>query len=207
MTKRLSPPKNATEARSRRGKVHKDAQGFTDQERLFVLHFMGVGNRSIGDSALMAGYGKGNCRAAQKYGSEVLSRSHVMAEIDRLTELRNEKLRITADDILRDLVILRTDAEFLPKSVQSIKARREILKDLGDHVAVGAFRRNLGLSAPGGGPIETVDLAALAQLNDEELETLERAREIMDRAAGRNPVSLPDGGADQGGEGAPPQGS
>lgn len=204
-TPRKPRPKDATEARSRRGKVHKDSEGFTDKERLLVLHFMGAGNRSITESSILAGYGNGNRRQAQKYGSEVMARPHVIAEIERLTELRNAKLRITADDILRDLVILRSDAEFLPKSVQTIKARREILKDLGDHVAVGAFRRNVGLSAPNGGPIETVDLAALADLSDEELEKIAVAREILDRIAVK-PRGVADDGADQGGEGAPPEG-
>lgn len=205
VTKRKPAPKTADEVRSRRGRMHKDAQGFTDMERLFVLHFMGAGNRSIGQSALLAGYGKGSLRTAQKSGSDVMARPHVMAEVERLTELRNAKLRITADDVLRDIVILRTDAEYLPKSVQTIKTRLDILKTLGEHVAVGAFRRQVGLSSPNGGPIEHFDLAAMAMLSDEELETLERAREIMDRATGRSSDAVPNGGADQGGEGTPPE--
>jgi len=206
MTKRKEPPKTAAEARSRRGRAHKDAAGFTDMERLFVLHYMGVGNRVIGQSALLAGYGKGNLRNAQRAGSDVMARPHIMAEVERLTEARNEKLRITADDVLRDIVILRTDAEYLPKTTQTIKTRLDILKTLGEHVAVGAFRRNVGLSSPTGGPIEHVDLAALADLTDQELETLERAREIMDRATGRGADAVPDGRADQGGEGTTPEG-
>lgn len=196
----------AANARTARGRVKRDAQGFTDGERLFVLHYMGAGNRQLGKSALLAGYGKGKERMAGKYGSDLMQRPHVSAEIERLTILRNERLMVTADDVLRDLVILRSDAEFLEKGVQSIKARREIIKDIGEHISVGAFRRNVGLSSPTGGPIESVDIAALANLTDEELNTLERAREIMDRAAGRSSDAVPDGGADQGREGTAPEG-
>jgi hypothetical protein len=194
----------AANARVARGRIKRDEGGFTSGERLFVLHYMGAGNRSIGQSALLAGYGKGNLRTAQKYGSDLMRGAHVVAEIDRLTEQRNARLMVTADDVLRDLVILRADAEFLPTGVQQIRARREILKDIGDHVAVGAFRRNVGLSSPSGGPIEHVDLAALADLTDEELTQLERAREIMDRVAGRA-RALPNGSADQGGAGEAPE--
>jgi hypothetical protein len=51
-----------------------------------------------------------------------------------------------------------------------------------------------------GGPIQTADAAWLATATDEELDALEQARAIIDRASGRA-----DRGGDQGGTGAAPE--
>lgn len=192
--------------RERKDKAGRDAQGWTVQERAFVLHYVGAAKFVATEAAVLAGWGSSSRDQARKYASQVMKRPHIIAEIQRIMEERSEKLAITADDVLRELAILKVDAEVLPKSVQTVKARREILKDIGEHVNVGAFRRQVGLSNPNGGPIETVDVMDLSGLSDEELDQLERARTILDRVAGR-PPAVPDRDADQGGEGAPPEGT
>lgn len=200
MTKKAKPDPDAPPRVNRRG-GKRDAAGFTDKERAFVLHYLGAANRNGTEAALMAGWAVGNRPGACRYASEVLQRPHIVAEIQRLTEARNERLGYTADDVLRELLRLKTDVETLSeRSAPAMRTRLDVLKTIGDHVAVGAFRRNVGLSSPSGGPIETVDHAALAGLSDEELDQLERGRAILDRIAGRS-AEVPDVGADQGGEG------
>jgi len=197
----------ASKKRKQLGKP-KDAEGFTDQERAFVLHYLGAANRIATDAALMAGWGKGVRGAARRYAYQVMQRPHIQAEIERQTEARNARLAVTADDVLRELLILKVDAEINGKSGPALRTRLDVLKTIGEHVNVGAFRRMVGLSNPSGGPIQTEDVAALARLTDEELDQLERARSILDRAGGP-PTAAPavsEHGGDTGGEGAAPQG-
>lgn len=200
----MTASKEKLDRTTKRGDRARDAEGFTVKERAFVLHYLGAANRNGTDAALLAGWAQGNRAGARRYACEVMARPHIVAEIQRLTEERNARLAITAEDVLRDLVILKVEAEVMPKSVQTMKLRREVLKDIGDHIAVGAFRRQVGLSSPTGGPIETADAEWLANATDEELDDLERARSIIDRRAGRSP-EVPDGGSDPSGEGTPSQ--
>lgn len=159
------------------GGVRRDAQGFTPHERLFIGHYLNAGLGKGAEAARLAGIGGKNPRG---FAYTLLQRPHVIAEIDRQMEARSQELRVSASDVLRDLVVLKTDAEQLGINVQTVRARREILASIGDHVAVGAFRRNVGVSGPGGGPIE-FNVSILERATPEELSILERAREILDR--------------------------
>jgi len=183
----------------------RDADGWLATEKAFVLHYLGVANRNATEAAVLAGYGRGNRDSAKKQGCEILQRPHVIEYIDKITQERNQKLRVTADDVLRELMILKVDAETEKRTLGALKMRREILKDIGDHVAVGAFRRNVGLSAPNGGPIEVADLAMMAELTDDELDQLEKARAILDRISPASAAGS-DRGSDSSGTGATPQG-
>lgn len=183
----------------------RDEEGFTEKERAFVLHYIGAARRNATEAALLAGWGKGNRRAAGRYAYAAMSRPHLIAEIQRQTELRNERLSVTADDVLRELLVLKVDAERLShKSAPALRTRLDVIKTIGDHVGVGAFRRQVGLSAPNGGPIETVDLAALAKLTDEELDQVARVRAILDRVL---PSEGSDRSGDPGGAGAASEGA
>lgn len=190
----------ATRAKNAREKM------LDGREQAFVLHYMGAAKRNGTEAALLAGYAASGDRGqARRRAHEILKRPHVVIAIERETELRNERLSYTADDVLRELLRLKVDAELVSaRAPTALRIRLDTLKTIGDHVAVGAFRRQLGLSAPNGGPIETADLAALASLSDEELDQLERARSILDRAAGGVP-EVSDVGGDPGGEGTTSQ--
>lgn len=180
-------------------------RGINPKEREFVLHYFGAANRIATDAALMVGWGKGNRSAARNYASDVMARPHVIAEVERIQTERAQRLAYNADDVLRDLLVLKTDVEAAAsKSGPAMRTRLDVLKTLGEHISVGAFRRQVGLSAPGGGPIETVDLAKLASLSDEELDQLERARAILDSLSGGSAAPADDSG-DSSGEGAPTQ--
>ena len=192
----------ATAAARIANKARRDNRGLSERERTFVGHYLGAAARNATEAAVLTGYGNGNRNNAKNYAVEIMRRPHVQAEIQKQTEERNERLQITADDVLRELLVLKVDCENVGRSAPALRTRLDVLKTIGDHVAVGAFRKQVGLSSPSGGPIETADVAALASLSDEELDQLERARAIIDRVAGK-PAEVPDGGGDTGGEGAP----
>jgi len=195
----------ARAARVQKGPKRRDAGGFTDGERAYVLYYMGAANRIGTEAALMAGYGKGSRGAAKRYAYELMQRPHIVAEIERLTAERNERLQYSSDDVLRDMLILKTETELLPnRNAPIMRTRLDILAKIGDHVGVNAFRKQVGLSSPTGGPIEHVDAAWLADATDEELDALEHARSIIDRRAGAT-NAIPDGSGDTGGEGTAPE--
>jgi hypothetical protein len=179
----------------------RDAEGLTDRERLFAMHYVGAAGRSGTRAYLMTGT-TGNYNTAKRESHKFLQKLPVIQLIDRLTEERNERLNFTADDVLRELIVLKTDVEALgAKSAPALRTRLDVLKTIGEHVEVRAFRRQVGLSSPTGGPIQVEDLS---HLSDEELEAVERAREILDRRSGSTgDASDPDAGGDPGGEGTP----
>jgi hypothetical protein len=182
----------------------RDNEGWLQAERAFVLHYLGAANRIATDAALLAGYGKGQRGTARRTGSDLMQRPHIVAEIERVTAERNERLGITAEDVLRKLLVIETEAVLLGRNTQALKLRREVVKDIGDHVAVGAFRKQVGLSNPNGGPIETADAAWLATATDEELEAIAVARAIIDRRSGQR-ATHPLGDDDSSGDREAPQ--
>jgi len=177
----------------------------SEQEQEFVLHYLGAANRNATEAVILAGYQVRDRMVARAKAGTIMARPRVIAEIEAQTEARNERLKVTADDVLRELLVLKVDAEISSqKSVQAMRIRLDTLKTIGDHVSVGAFRRMVGLSNPNGGPIETVDVMDLSGLSDEELEDIDRARAILDRRTGAN-AEVSDRRPDQGGEGTAPE--
>jgi len=205
------PPKGSPEAHAKIAKARaartrpvnkfpRDKDGFTAIERAFTLHYLGAARHNASEALRLAG-SKAIGQSISVSASRMLNRPHVRAEVDRLIAQRNERLSITAEDVLRDLVILRDNARSLiEQDMPALRLQRDLIKDIGEHVSVGAFRRQVGLSAPNGGPIATYDIAALAQLTNEELDQLERARAIIDRVSPT--AEDPADGGDQGGAGA-----
>lgn len=177
----------------------------TEGERAFCLHYIGVALGNGAEAVRLAGFKHEKPDQARRYAYELLRRPRVIAEIERLRSERAARLTVTADQVLADLVRVRDEARLLPRASANLKVQLAAIEKIGEHIGVGAFRKNVGLSSPTGGPIETVDLASLANLSDEELDDLERARAIIDRLAGASPV--PDRGDDQSGEGAPEAGA
>ncbi|MEO7681788.1 MAG: terminase small subunit [Sphingomonas sp.] len=166
-----------------------DNNGLTANEHAFVLHYLGAANGVIFHAMRMAGYKSGSDRNMRAEGHRVMARPRVIAAIEKEREFRAERLRFSADDVLREQLRVLREAELLPNAskLQGLKLRRETLKDIGEHVSVGAFRRNIGLSSPTGSAIQVEDVTQYEHLSDEELEALARAREILDRGAGHPP--------------------
>jgi hypothetical protein len=175
--------KKAQTAGLKRGGSRNPAK-LTEFERAFCLHYcgaaLGVGSRA----AQLAGYNGSAPANFKRYAYEVLQRPRVVAEIERLRAARVERLSITADEVLLDLVAIRDKARLLPATSANLKVELSAVEKIGDHVGVAAFRKQLGLGGPGGGPIEIADAEWLATATDEELDHLERARSIIDRRAG-----------------------
>lgn len=179
----------------------------TEPEREFVLHYLGAAKRNGTEAVLLSPFNITNRNSARAKAYAIMARPRVIAEIEAQTEARNERLQYTADDLLRELLVLKADAEVASrKSNPAMRIRLDTLKAIGEHVNVGAFRRMVGLSNPRGGPIETVDVMDLSGLTDEELEEIDRARAILDRRTGAN-ATLSDRSADQGGEGTAAEGA
>lgn len=181
--------------------ARKDEHGLTEVQRLFVLYFIGEARQNSTEAAWMMGQYTTR-KSASQAGHRFMRYPEVAAEVKRLTDERNKRLEYTADDVLRDTLSIKRDADFMfagpkGKTVGLLRTRLDIVKTAGDHVNVAAFRRQVGLSGPGGGPIEVVTAGLLAKLTDEELDIVERALAIINRYS---PAAEPaDAGADQGG--------
>jgi len=185
----------ATKAKNEREKP------LTPQEQEFVLHYLGGAKRNATDAVIMAGYQVASRASANSKGATLMGRPRIIAEIQAQTEARNERLQYTADDLLRDLFVLKTDAEIASrKSNPAMRIRLDTLKTIGEHVNVNAFRKQIGLSNPEGGPIGVVDAEWLAQATDDELKKVEDAWAIINRLSGNS--GPPSTGGDQGGTGA-----
>lgn len=173
----------------------------TEPEREFVLHYLGAAKRNATEAVLLSPFNITNRNSARAKAYAIMARPRVIAEIEAQTEARNERLKFTADDLLRELFVLKVDAEVASrKSNPAMRIRLDVLKTIGEHVNVNAFRKQVGLSNPEGGPIGVVDAAWLAQATDEELQKVEDAWAIINKLSG-NP-GPPAIGGDQGGTGA-----
>lgn len=175
----------------------------TEREQLFRMHYIGAANFVGAEAVIMAGYNVSSRQRARDMAHDIMRRPAVARAIELEMESRNVRLRVTADDVLRDLIKLKAEASTLKATSANVKTKLSIIEKIGDHVDVNAFRKQVGLSSPTGGPIETADAAWLARASDEELDALEHARAIIDRRSGRNPDGADDDG-DSGGEGTPP---
>lgn len=205
---KMTPAEIAANARAHKKPVKK-RDGLNHREQAFVRHYLGAANQNGTEAAILAGYSpNGGREGARRIAYDLRRRPMILDAIEAGIEARNARLDVTADDVLREIVILKADAEGLPKNSPALRTRLDILKTLGDHVRVNAFRKQIGIASPTGGPIELLDHAALAKLTDEELQTLERAREIMDRIAGQssNGAQASDGVDDPRGNGAEAEG-
>jgi len=174
----------------------------TEIDRAFAIHYVGAARGIAAHAAKMAGCQCANDVAFRRRGYELMQRPTVIAEIDRLRIEAAARIEITAEDVLVDLVRVRDKARLLPPTSANLKVELTAIEKIGDHVGVMAFRKQLGLSNPTGGPIETVDLT---QFTDEELEALELARGIIDGRAGGD--GDPERGGATGGEGTPTPGA
>jgi len=181
---------NATRAanKAKRDKV------LTEGERAFCLHYVGAALGNGAEAVRLAGFTHTKPDQPKRYAHELLQRPRVIAEIERLRSERASRLTVTADQVLSDLVRVRDEARLLPRGSANLKVQLAAIEKIGEHIGVGAFRKNVGLSSPTGGPIETIDLAAMAQLSDEDLDKLDAARDIIDRLAGRVEPDTDEGG-------------
>lgn len=177
MTKAAVRPKTAAKVS---GKL-------TEKEALFIEHYLGAAAGNGRKAAEMAGYG-GKPDTLKKVAWNILKRPRVIEVMAEAREARSTTLVYAADDVLRELLQLLADAKALPKNSLRVRTVLAVLDKIGAHVAVNAFRQQVGLSNPAGGPIDVNHSIDLTGLTDDELEYVERAREAIDRANGGNPV-------------------
>jgi hypothetical protein len=175
----------------------------TEKEALFIEYYLGPAAGNGARAAKMAGY-SGNENTFKTTAAQILSRPRVIGVIQEYRDKRTEKLLFGANDVLYEMMTLLAEVKSLgpARTPALINARRAVIEKLGEHIDVGAFRRQVGLSSPTGGPIETVDAYDLATLSDEELGKLDAARAILDRHARTSPHTV--AGTDQPGAGTPP---
>lgn len=144
----------------------------TDQEMTFVLSLIGSCAWNGTAAARAAGVTEASARTR---ASEWLAMPAIANAITEAMAERAAKLKIDADFVLLHLVSLYHETVQLPKGVASIRLARDMLETIGRHVDVRAFRTQIGIANPMGGPVEE-DISCL---DDEELEWYGRiARKI-----------------------------
>lgn len=169
MTKKLP---GAPKRKPRAPKV--DTSGLTAKEDAFVLNLIGACNWNGKAAAIAAGFSPEN---AKSYAHQLLQKPKIIAAVTRAMEARNRDLAIDARYVLARLVGIEMDAASLGINVQALRLRRDTLESIGKHVDVRAFRTQIGLGNPDGGPVESVDLS---QLSAEELDAYGRlARKLQ----------------------------
>lgn len=203
MSKRAPTAEETAKANAARAanKPARDAE-LTEGERAFCLHYVGAALGNGAEAVRLAGFKRTTPQGPKRYAYEILRRPRVIAEIERLRAEREQRAVVTADQVLADLMRVRDEARLLPRGSANLKVQLAAIEKIGEHIGVNAFRKQVGLSNPSGGPIETLDIAAMARLSDEDLDVVERARDILDKLAGRTDADTDESG-DQGGEGAP----
>lgn len=78
----------------------------TAKQAMFCKEYMADLNSAA--AAVRAGY---SVKTAKEIGSENLTKPNIKAEIDRLMKKRTEKVNITAEDVLKDILDTRRACE------------------------------------------------------------------------------------------------
>lgn len=159
MTAPKPPKKPATArgkartAKARAASLHSKSTELTERERRFAFHWMASAR---GNSAMAARLAGVPAKISAKEGCRMLKLGKVQALIERERQRRETKLQISADDVLIDLVFVREEARNLAatNAVAGLKLLLSATEKLGDHISVGAFRRQVGIGNPDGTPFE-----------------------------------------------------
>lgn len=116
-------------------------------------------------------------QSAHKNAWRIMRRGVILKAIAQAMAARAEALGITAQTILSEAF----RSYLLAIEARNFTAAARFLEMAGKHVDVQAFRTNIGVSGPDGGPIQVEDLSVL---DDDELEAYGRiARKLAGRAA------------------------
>lgn len=140
--------------------------GLTMKQRLFVDEYLIDMNATA--AAKRAGYSP---TSAHDIGYENLQKPAIVDAIGQAMAKRSGELHIDAKWVLIELASIHNDAKD-DKTSAGRRDRMRVLELIGKHVDVRAFRTQLGLSGPDGGPIEMN--WNLSALSDEELDLFER---------------------------------
>lgn len=143
----------AQTAKARAASAHKKNTELTERERRFAFHWMASARGNSAEAARLAGVPP---KVAAKEGCRMLKIAKVQALIEAERRRRETKLQISADDVLIDLAFVREEARALLKEnpVAGLKLILAATDKIGDHISVGAFRRQVGIGNPDGTPIE-----------------------------------------------------
>lgn len=166
----------------------------TAKQRQFVVEYLIDLNAT--QAALRAGY---SARGAKDQAWQLMQRPDITEAIEQAKEARNKRVQVDADYVLQRLTdidqmdlaaIHGDDGKLLPirqwpliwrQMVKEVDMKSgkvkfhdklRALELIGKHVSVNAFRDQIGIGDPNGGPIQTVT-ADLGKLTDEQLEQLE----------------------------------
>ena len=125
----------------------------SEKHQAFVRHY--VDGKTVTEAARLAGYGA----RAGVTGSEILKRPDVIAEVQRITALRQDAERKRAEETVKAAVLTDTDLlkyleEIIRDDTQSAADRTRAIALYGKHL--GTFPEKLEHSGPAGGPLQVM---------------------------------------------------
>jgi phage terminase small subunit len=167
----------------------------TAKQRRFVVEYLVDLNAT--QAAIRAGYA---VKGAKDQAWQLMQRPDIVGAIEQAKDERNKRVQVDADYVLQRLTdidqmdlaaIHGDDGKLLPirqwpliwrQMVKEVDMKSgkvkfhdklRALELIGKHVSVNAFRDQIGIGDPSGGPIQTNTTVDLRNLSDDQLEQLE----------------------------------